>query len=566
MTTQKMSGTDIKLDGIGHVLADRALRVPVYQRPFSWKADQIKELLSDLRGAIGRKDDEYFLGSIVLTASSEEARPSVVDGQQRLAAVAMIYGAIRDYFSGQADERDSEIARTYLVSTVLRSRETEPRLRLNEVDDDFFRKHVLSPLGSPDRSARGSTDSHRRIAEAFAAICQEINGVATSAPRDPLTTLLDWIEYLHSKVHVIVVEVPDEANAFLIFETLNDRGLDLSIADLLKNYIFGQSRDRLDTARSNWLRATAALEGLGGAELVTTFIRHFWSSKHGYVREKELYRSMKGRVATKQTAIDFTAELAENARLYAALLNSDHEFWGGYGTEPKQHVATLIKLRVEQYRPLLLACLQMFSTEEIKKALRLLVSWNVRLLITGGVGSGTMESRYSLVAKNVRDGKVKTAAQLSKAMADFIPGDEAFRGQFAVARVSQNFLARYYLLALERQMGGEQHPELVPNAAEEDVNLEHILPQKPDTKWPAFNEETAKAYYRRIGNLTLMKSSDNAQLGNKSFATKKRLYGRSSLRITQALAEYNDWDATAIDDRQRELAELGVQTWTLKPQ
>lgn len=565
MTKATISGTDIKLDGVGHVLADRMLRVPVYQRSFTWRKDQVKELVSDLGGALNRKDAEYFLGSIVLTASTEDGRPFVVDGQQRLATVAMIYSAIRDYFFQESDERQLDIERKYLVSTVLRSKEREPRLRLNEVDDDFFRKHALAPPKSAERQTKPSTDSHRRIAEALATIREAIDDVARAAPKDPLTTLLDWIEYLHDSVHVIVVQVPDEANAFLIFETLNDRGLDLSIADLLKNYVFGQSRDRLETAKGNWLRATAALEGIGGDELVTTFIRHFWSSKHGYVREKDLYRNLKSRIATKQTAIDFTAELADNARLYAAILNSDHEFWQGHGSEAKQHVATLLKLRLEQYRPLLLACAHMFQQEEIKKVLRLLLSWNVRLLITGGLGSGTMESRYSEAGKSVREGKIKTAAQLAKAMTDFVPSDGAFRDAFAIARVSQHFLARYYLLAVEREMQGEQHPELVPNADEEEVNLEHILPQKPDKKWGAFTEETAKVLYRRLGNLTLMKSSGNSELGNKPFAVKKKAYRRSRLKITKSIIEYDGWSPETIEDRQQKLAEVAVRTWGLKP-
>jgi hypothetical protein len=565
MTKATLLGTKINPDGVGHVLRDRALRVPVYQRPFSWQKDQVDELMADLRGAMGRKDPEYFLGSIVLTRASVEERPSVVDGQQRLAAIAMIYSAIRDCFFEEQDGRHSEIARKYLFSTVLRSNEIEPKLQLNEVDDDFFRKYILSAPDSTDRKTKASTDSHRRIAEAFASIQEETRRIASSASTDSLSTLVDWIEYLESKVYVIVVEVPDEANAFLIFETLNDRGLDLSIADLLKNYIFGQSRDRIDAARANWLRATAALEGIGGDELVTTFIRHFWSSKHGYVREKDLYRSLKSRIATKHTAIDFTAELADNARLYAAMLNSDHEFWQGYGSEAKQHVGILLKLRLEQYRPLLLACLQILQAEEVKKVLRLLVSWNARLLISGGLGSGTMENRYSQSARSVREGRIKTAAQLAKAMADFIPGDEAFASQFAVARVSQHFLARYYLLALERELRGEENPELVPNSDEEDVNLEHVLPQRPEGRWKAFTDETAKAYYRRLGNLTLMRSTDNAKAGNRPFTTKRRAYAKSKLKITRTIAEYSDWTPQAIDQRQQELAEVAVRTWNLKP-
>jgi hypothetical protein len=102
----------------------------------------------------------------------------------------MIYSAIRDYFSEQKDERHGDIERTYLTSKILRSKEAEPKLRLNEIDDPFFRKHVLSPPGSPDRVTDPSTDSHRRIAKAFTRIRDEINQVAAAATNDPLDALL----------------------------------------------------------------------------------------------------------------------------------------------------------------------------------------------------------------------------------------------------------------------------------------------------------------------------------------------------------------------------------------
>jgi hypothetical protein len=554
------TGTSIRLEGLGHLLSDGQMRVPVYQRAFSWTAEEIRELLSDLWDSFRRNDAEYFLGSIVLSGSDDEV-PSVVDGQQRLATLSMIYAAIRDFLKSKSDKRADRLADRYLSSMNLKTEELEPRLRLNETDDDFFRKEVLA-VGSPPPST--SSDSHKRIRAGFQEVASTVARYAKGAT-NPVSELIDWSDFLDKRAKVIVVKVPNEANAFVIFETLNDRGLDLSIGDLLKNYIFGRSENRLDEVRANWMKATAALEGTGGDKRVATFIRHFWSSKQGPVRERELYGNLKEGIKTKQTAIDFAIELAENARKYAAILNSDHDIWQPLGTEARQHVQTLLNLRLEQYRPLLLACLMKFAPAELKGALRLLVSWNVRMLVVGGLGGGTMERYYAEGGQKVRDGTITTAKQLAKYASSFVPADAQFEAEFASASVSQAFLARYYLQAIERALAKEPNPELVPNTLEKDVNLEHVLPLNPILKdWPTFDSDAADAYVKRVGNLTLLRATDNAPIGNKSFAAKRATFRKSKLNLNRSIAREADWSPQSINRRQAELAKVAVRTWPLK--
>jgi len=556
--------TEIFLDGIGHVLADKELNVPVYQRSFSWGPDEVHALLSDLWDAFRAGDPEYFLGSIVVTGSGEEI-PSVVDGQQRLAVISMIYAGIRDFLYDRKDKRKGPMENKYLFSLNFRTEEIVPKLRLNEMDNDFFRKHVLSGPDERGKSIVPTIDSHKRITNAYKIVKEHVMKCSKTSPKDEVGILIDWADYLEKKAKIILVVVPDDAKAFVVFETLNDRGLDLSIADLLKNYIFGKSENRLEEARTHWIRATGALEGTGGDKRVATFIRHFWSSKQGLIRERDLYGDLKKKLKTKQSAIDFSVELADNARLYAAILNSDHDFWQSLGSGGRQLVQSLLYLKLEQYRPLLLACLHTFPPKEILKTLKLLVSWNVRLLVVGGLGGGTIERYYSLGGKKVRDKEISSANELIKFAVDFIPGDAEFEASFSTARVSQAYLARYYLQALEQSLADEENPELVPSTLEKDVNLEHVLPQSPRKRdWPTFDEESVRAYCKRLGNLTLMKSDENVGLGNKPFLEKRIIYSRSKLKLNADLAAARKWDKAAIESRQKKLAEVALSTWPLK--
>ncbi len=121
---------------------------------------------------------------------------------------------------------------------------------------------------------------------------------------------------------VICVQVPDDRSAYVVFETMNDRGLRPSAADLLKNHLFGLADNRLDEAERNWIAMTGTLETVPGADddIVVTYIRHFWISQHGQTRNKELFDKIKQQIKAKQAAIDLTGELATNAILYSALL------------------------------------------------------------------------------------------------------------------------------------------------------------------------------------------------------------------------------------------------------
>lgn len=561
-----MSGLDqidIKLEGIGHVVSDNSLSVPRYQRSYAWEERQVGELFQDIATAIGEKEKEYFLGSIVVM-NEPPNRPEVVDGQQRLATTSILLCAIRDYFYKNGDRtRADDIENKYLVKRDLRTQEKVPRLQLNESDHDFYQKRVLSRPDDKAREIAPQKNSHKRLAHALTLAERHVESVV-SLSNKPGDKLIDWVEYIELKARVIMVRVPDYANAFTIFETLNDRGLDLAISDLLKNYLFHLSGDRINEAQQRWVSMFATLEAIEGEDIIVDYIRHLWSSKNGITREKDLFDKIKKNITSKQIAIDFSNELASSARLYAAILNTDHEIWTQYGQTARGHMTTLNLMGMVQIRPLLLAVLDKFTDKEVQCSLRLLVSWAARFLVVGGLGGGTLETHYSQRAKEVRDGSIKHSKDLMSAMLGVVPPDSQFLASFSVASVSKSSLARYYLRALEKQAKNEKDPELVPNPNEEEVNLEHILPQNPSTQWSGVDAETAKSFYRRLGNLALLKSQINSQVGSDGFKDKVVFYKKSNFLLTSGLSQYTSWGTREIEERQKKLAELAVKAWPLK--
>jgi hypothetical protein len=553
----------IDLEGIAHVLADNRVKVPTFQRSYAWEPTHVKDLLRDVADALKASAHEYFLGSIVV--STEHAGMlEVIDGQQRLATVTVFLAAIRDYLlSIQQDDRASSLEADYLLKRDLRTQEPLCRLTLNDIDHDFFQKSILTRPNSSERTTAPTRASHHLLLQARDAARSHIQAVVKTS-REPVNALVDYIEYLSSRAKVILVQVPDHANAFTIFETLNDRGVDLAISDLLKNYLFYRAERRITEVQASWGAMLGALTAIDTDASVVDYIRHYWSSQNGATRERDLYAVIRKRVAGKQDAVTLARGLETSARYYAAILSPAHELWNEYGPSTRQHVETINLLRMVQVRPLLLAILDKFSVPEARKAFRLAVSWGVRFLVHGGLGGGVLEDNYCQRAKSIHAGAITTAKQLAAAMSGVVPSDGAFEAAFATLSVSQSYLARYYLRALENQARGESQPELVPNQNQEEINLEHVLPLKPENNWPSFDEETAKALQRRLGNMVLLAERSNSTLKSEVFARKRALFSSSQYKLTKEVGKSAKWEPSTINARQAKLAKLAIVAWSAK--
>lgn len=556
----EISRIKFDLRGVGTELKERLLAVPIYQRSYAWAGEEVAEFWGDIRAAFGTSTPEYFLGTIVLTKQGIPPRDTIIDGQQRIATICILLAAVRDEYKKRGDEKRAIIIQNnYLSTSDLATAEEISRLNLNSEDAHFFEQRIIAGKTTPEPSRL----SHDFILAAHVFFQQQVQKIADDAGPEWVTRLTQFVEFLRMNLKAIILEVPTESDAFLIFETLNDRGADLTIADLLKNYLFGHAGDKLDVVRDGWMQVLGALEIAAENNLFTTFLRHYWSSVHGAVRERELYKSIKEHVATKAQTVAFIAEIQGAATLYSALLNSDNEYWDGLGTTVKENIETLLRLDLEQNRPLLLAALQHFPATEIKKLLRAMISWSVRGLIVGGIGGGTAEKKYCSAAVKIRRGEFKTTGQILAEISSIVPSNEDFKASFSIARVPKSSLARYYLIALENGQRGEREPELVPNANEDQVNLEHVLPERAsDRDWGHdFNAEERKNFLHRIGNLALLQKGPNGRIGNKAFEKKRPILKDSGFVLTKEIADVHGWTKDEIITRQNRLADLALRVW-----
>lgn len=549
---------------IGTTISSHWLQVPAYQRSYSWDDEHVLALFEDLANAIAA-NDRYFLGSIIMTPSDD--RLEVIDGQQRLATTTMLIAAIRDYiFQHENTERAKVLEQEYLMSKDAFTLAINPRLRLNRDDGDFFTAHVLVSPDDATRNAKPTKRSHRRIAAA-AELARNFVKKSVSHYResDRASRLLAWIKYLKSDACAICFTVPDHANAYTLFETLNDRGLELSQADLVKNYLFScVGKHNLDEAQQNWAEMLGALEAVGGRDMTATYIRHQWISRHGHARDRGLYKRIKQEIKSEELSAAFSKDLCESAPTYAAILSSQQPFWKEYGEDAKSYIDAIRSLGVERLRPLLLAVLREFSDKkEATKVLKMMVSWSVRFLIAGAP-AGTVEEHLNAAAHEVARQAVTDAKSLAKALTKIVPTDKEFQAKFETATASKGPLIHYYLRAIENSYdSSEGDPAKVVNLRTDVVNIEHIMPENPSTDWK-FDADTMDAYCYRLGNLTLMRNRPNSLAGNLGFPKKKAFYKQEqSLQMTKAIVNYADWGPDQIEERQRDMAQRAIKIWKL---
>ncbi len=271
--------------------------VPSNQRPYAWEDEHVTSLLDDIHEAIADQQEDYFLGTVVLVGSGGAL--SIADGQQRLVTTTLIVLQLRNLFhkigrEPAARSVDQEFLRQHDIAS---DREL-PRLHLSADDHDFYLNNILPapfdarPAVAIQTPARASNGRLLRASQ----VIQKFFGDMLAASSDKSKVLVDWLNFLRTNARVVVVTVPDEVGAYRMFETLNDRGLRASQADILKNYFFSRSSNRLSEAEAKWSSISGAIdagtEGDGSDDLVG-YLTHLWITMYGPTKEKDLASDIK---------------------------------------------------------------------------------------------------------------------------------------------------------------------------------------------------------------------------------------------------------------------------------
>jgi len=545
--------------GIGAILKGHRLTVPPYQREYSWEKEQVEQLFADLYRAKSEHSD-HFLGTIVTIDAGEREPLQIVDGQQRLTTTSLLIAAIRDFQRdmGQPEREIESINTDYLTKYERQERADALRLILNIDDREFFAGIVT---GKPLKPTR---ESHQRIQVAFdraRAFVRQITG--GFAEKDKVDALNEWLSFIEHEASVILVRTDNASRAFKMFETLNDRGLKTSQADLVKSYLFGESGDRIMEAQARWSSMKDNLEEVADDDRAINFLRHVMIATQRFVRAEEIFEAVQKAFRGKANSIGFLTNLETFSRTYIATFQPSAEQWMGYPPSTPKALTVFNQFDLKPMRPLMLALALQFKPKEFDRAAVLLVSLSVRLVIASRTRSGTIESTFGAAALAVYKEEITTAAELAASLKNVIVPDVEFVEEFTKARVSKAELARYYLRTLESANAKESEPWYIPNPDASEMTLEHVLPQNPGAGWGKFDADAVNSYRRRLGNLCLMNKSGNEKLGDRPFVEKREKLADAPYEMTRMIGKLDDWTPANIEDRQRALAHIAVKAWPI---
>jgi hypothetical protein len=543
--------------------------IPRFQRDYSWTEDEWEDLWMDLLETI-RVGGElaHYMGYLVLQSDNDKSY-DVIDGQQRLTTLSLLVLAVLKNLSRiVAAGRDAEnntkrmeqIRQTYIgyldpVTLVSRS-----KLTLNRNNDQYFQTYIVPLAGTlPQRGFKASEHGLRKAFEWF----DRKVGEYTDREADQGVALASLVENMSDKLFFTVITVTDELNAYKVFETLNARGVRLSATDLLKNYLFSvlhksnEHEHELNALENRW----ESMVGRLGSESFPDFLRVHWNSRKSFVRQTELFKTIRAQVNSREHVFRLLSDMEEDMDTYLGLSHPQASNWTPVN---KAHAQTLRMFGVKQPFPLLIASYRVLAANDFERLLRACVIISFRYNVIGSQQTSEQERIYNNVANKVAKGEITAIQQIIAALAGIYPTDAAFKASFAERSLktpqSRNRrIVRYILCELEERESG------IPLDFDSDTfNIEHILPENPEDGWGEFEERDIDEMVYRLGNMTLLQTVANKDIGNADYLTKRPVYASSRFRITQKIAAENaEWNPARLEARQNWMANQATSLWRI---
>lgn len=535
-------------------------RVPEYQRPYAWGDEQIDELWDDLLGAMG---DTHFMGSVVLNIESPDS-PQVIDGQQRLTTLMILLALIRDRY--HALESDYRGHPDPLIHNAYEPGDKAFKIRSGDANWTVLRDFVLRKPTEEERRSltefskleRTARVRNKQLVSNVKRLTAHLDSYLKEAG-DSEQALYRLEQQIRTKLEFVTISVGNVGDAFLLFETLNDRGLQLSAADLLKSHILSnvakqhQDDQVVHDASVQW---DELIDRLGGAD-VTRFLRHYLLITRPKVRKDDVFTFFKEDI-TSYGPTKLLSRLSEYAGYYGELLDSSRIDQ----PDVRRVIQDINGLNSVSHFVLLLPARAHLDDQAFVKVARLAEMLSFRWIVCGR-NAQELESRYAKAAEMIEKSEGSQTGAVEEALREALPGQDEFGERFQAMRMGVKYMTRYVLRRIEDALHPVGEIELKPSS---DVHIEHIMPKSTTDYWlervEADHLEEYDDLVDRWGNLTLLHGKPNQKISNGPFDKKREYFKDSDIVMTRRVAELADWGSAQIDQRQRWLGQVAMHVWS----
>jgi len=561
--------------------------VPAFQRDYSWTKEQCEDLWGDIENLVDGQVKAHFIGPMVVIRHGEKNQKNylVIDGQQRLTTIQMIISLLRDHWvqldpgmrqTPVGPRPYEDTCRSLLVSgppsytkTFVPNwhiRETFFNYVQREISDGE-RKNIVRISDVPSQDMEYAEE----LFKAYVFFRGKIS-VLTKDQTEKFENLL------LNDVLILRIDAVEIDNAFILFDTLNNRGLDLTQGDLVKNLIFQSMKEPATTNLS-----PAMVKILGDwdniAEKVTykkldSFLRYFLILKlRKKIQKETISKEIEKQYGTPVKIKQFIQEVSEYSDIYA-LIERTESFQGQYKIQLNSLFDDLGDLNQATQAVFLLAALKRFSNwetkdhyEKLTKVCRAAEVLSFRWLITGK-NAQDLENIWREAAIKLLDSSKDDQKVLDEGLAHLkqnLPADQEFRTELAGRSLKSSRFVRYILRKIENSRIDNQVWVL---AGPDKLDVEHIAPKTPDDSHDWRRVMAGESSYRniiyRLGNQTLLTKSLNRSAKNKEFKDKKSQYEKNTghlTELTKELLKAVTWNQAAVAKRSESLAKEAVALW-----
>lgn len=573
---------DAENQSVRDLLGKFCFYVPDYQRSYSWKNENIDEFLDDLFNVVHstQADARHFLGAITMAKRDEQHDAvDLIDGQQRMTTIFLfLYVILGQYrsarFSDKASGRADELLRklAYLNDDGER---TGSRLVLGEFNRDFFDEFVIDGHNKNDEDREGIKSSYQAKHEFSQnqAIFDAFNRMKLMVEErlDCCQSEEDAYEYLKA-LHICVLDrfeivtmiVEEEADAFLIFETLNDRGLALSAVDLIKNKLFqtfATYPGEFEQLKSAWEEMCDIIEN---KDDLKKFILHYWRAYKGFASPQTLYKTCRDYISTH--GFEEAKRIVLDLKKLSVYYNGFCDPMGEYPWKSKELKVTLEDMRKMRYdltHPILLAAIEKYPNDEETwaRAAKLCLNFLIRYI-------SVLKNKPTSIEKEISQWACAPDFSVEKIRDNFAAKapDGQFRDQLLTLTMPHTLPLTHYLLCVYEADGCDRK-EIWTTPGRGNNTVEHILPQtvKPTTEWGKYwitqfgSAESCETYKDRLGNYAFLTKEAQAKALNKDFDYKKIIYrDETDMKLTQELVSCEKWNLDEINKRQARMTEVWV--------
>lgn len=541
--------------------------IPDYQRPYAWTTEQATELFDDLYSAmqdtrISGASSQYFLGSIVLIKNDREPKSFVVDGQQRLSTLTMLFAVLRTVMPEAADDITDFLYKRGKASL---GEKNEYRLIAREEDADFFRSNIQEPGGISQLVASTDKleDSRLRYRENAILLLDKAKVL-------PPADLIALWKFLANDCSLVVISTPDLDAAYRIFSVLNNRGLDLAPIDIIKAQVLGLIRSIEGETQSRiYAKEWSRIESSLGRDAFGDLFGHIRSI---YAKKKQKYTLVKEfqehvpEYKSPMVLIDYV--IKPYAEMWNFVRNADFEATE-HAETINEYLSWLNRVDFKDWVPPALVYFKRFRQQPQRLALffQALERLTYFLLVTK-VGINERIETYAALIKEIEP--------------------EGFKGELADVKMlgltdaqKKEFLTAldgdiYRKLTKARMALTLRLEALVSDGSKKQafdhLSLEHVLPQNPPpaSEWLSWfpDDDERDNWTHRLANLVPLHIRKNPAASNYDFATKKNVYFKgkgiaSPFVLTQEARSEDEWTPAILAKRQLRLIGVLKEHWNL---